>query len=547
MVSLRRSLPALAALAIVLAAFSPRDLWPPDEPRYGEVAREMVRTGDWIVPSLNGAPYAEKPPLYFWVAAAVSLPVGHVTTATARLAAALLAAGSIFLVWRLARRWFRDYPTATTAALVTAGTGLFVWNAPRAGLDLPLTFLVLLAVDRASAWWDGEGVADAAWAGLAWGGAVLAKGPVGLVAPVVVMAGGALASRRAPRWRDPGWWLAPLLMAGVGLLWLLPAVHAAGPGYEHRLLGQIGSRAFGSEEEHHVHTVLYYLLRAGPLLLPFTLHALLGIGRALRPSRLLPDRRFGAGGALAGSVGLLVILSLVATKREQYMIPLVPFGSMLAALAIHQEPSRLGRVADLLLVVTLGVLGVAALASPFVVAHVLPEGAVRAFSPPGARAVLAGVLVAIPFVIGAVVWRRSRSSPDRARAAAMSMVLGALALQLAFLPLLDPVKSYAEVGRAAEQNAGAGGVAYGRFGQPGNLLWSLRPREIQEITDPAEIAAALAPDAPKMAYVTEAQRWDELLAGLRRSDPRLADLLAAARVAWRDHTGNRPLLVLTNP
>ena len=92
-----RLLVLVAALACVVGALSARDLWAPDEPRYGQVAREMLASGDWLVPHVNGAPYAEKPPLYYWVAAALSAPGGRVTAITARLAAALLAAGAVWL------------------------------------------------------------------------------------------------------------------------------------------------------------------------------------------------------------------------------------------------------------------------------------------------------------------------------------------------------------------------------------------------------------------------------------------------------------------
>lgn len=52
-----------------LLALSIRPLWEPDEARYAEIAREMVSTGDWIVPHLNGVLYFEKPPLQYWLSA----------------------------------------------------------------------------------------------------------------------------------------------------------------------------------------------------------------------------------------------------------------------------------------------------------------------------------------------------------------------------------------------------------------------------------------------------------------------------------------------
>ncbi|MGQ9846759.1 MAG: ArnT family glycosyltransferase, partial [Bacteroidales bacterium] len=47
--------------------------------RYAEVAREMIRSGDWIVPHLNGEIYIDKPPLLFWLIALPSYIYGSVT------------------------------------------------------------------------------------------------------------------------------------------------------------------------------------------------------------------------------------------------------------------------------------------------------------------------------------------------------------------------------------------------------------------------------------------------------------------------------------
>src|SRR5580765_6865467 len=65
-----------------------RRLIHPDEGRYAEIAREMVTTGDWVTPRLNGLKYFEKPPLQYWATAAAYRAFG-IHEWTARLWPAL--------------------------------------------------------------------------------------------------------------------------------------------------------------------------------------------------------------------------------------------------------------------------------------------------------------------------------------------------------------------------------------------------------------------------------------------------------------------------
>src|SRR5512140_1932549 len=69
--SRRAIIALLLALALLwFAGIGQRALINPDEGRYAEIAREMVVTGDWLTPRLNGLKYFEKPPLQYWVTAA---------------------------------------------------------------------------------------------------------------------------------------------------------------------------------------------------------------------------------------------------------------------------------------------------------------------------------------------------------------------------------------------------------------------------------------------------------------------------------------------
>src|SRR5271154_1726342 len=61
-----------------------------DEPRYAQVAREMLARHDWITPVLGGEPWLEKPPLYYWQAMVAYRGAGGVSDAAARLPTAVL-------------------------------------------------------------------------------------------------------------------------------------------------------------------------------------------------------------------------------------------------------------------------------------------------------------------------------------------------------------------------------------------------------------------------------------------------------------------------
>ena len=62
----------LASLVLLPGVLSPRDFTISDEARYADVMRGMRDEGHWIVPYLNGSFYADKPPVFFWLARSFS-------------------------------------------------------------------------------------------------------------------------------------------------------------------------------------------------------------------------------------------------------------------------------------------------------------------------------------------------------------------------------------------------------------------------------------------------------------------------------------------
>jgi len=136
----------LAALALLLIAtgIGLRDPWPADEPRFALVARDMVATGEWLLPRVGGQPYADKPPLFFWLIAAC-LEVTRSLRVAFLLPSFFAGLGCVGLVYDLGRRlWNRE--TGFAAGLALLFTVQFVWQARQAQIDATLCFWTTLSL-----------------------------------------------------------------------------------------------------------------------------------------------------------------------------------------------------------------------------------------------------------------------------------------------------------------------------------------------------------------------------------------------------------------
>src|SRR6185369_4589718 len=114
----------LIALAFALAWFGNigyRKLVKADEGRYAEIPREMVASGDWLTPRLNGFKYFEKPALQYWATAAAFSVFGLHDWA-ARLWPALTGFLGVLLVWLIGNRAFGP-PVGLASAAVLASSG----------------------------------------------------------------------------------------------------------------------------------------------------------------------------------------------------------------------------------------------------------------------------------------------------------------------------------------------------------------------------------------------------------------------------------------
>lgn len=198
-----RATAVLLALVLALLVFrlGAVPLLGPDEPRYTRVAVEMHRAGEWVTPTLQGEPWLEKTPLFYWLAGAAFSALGE-TEAAARVPSVL---ATLVLVGATALVGARLYGAAAGLhAGFAAGTSLLVFAYGRAAsMDMLLAAAVTVAIGLAGLRvLDRAGPRAVAAAAASAGLATLAKGPLGLLLPVLVLGGHVAATREWRRLRE---------------------------------------------------------------------------------------------------------------------------------------------------------------------------------------------------------------------------------------------------------------------------------------------------------------------------------------------------------
>ena len=321
----------ILAAVIFLWFLGAHDLWAPDEPFFGEGAREMLIDGQWLVTHVNGVVNSHKPPLFFWLIALFSLPLGAVTEFTARLPSALAALGTLVLVMRLGRRWFGPRTAALAGSLLA--TSYMFWDKARwSQIDSLLCFLIWVALSAFADWRSGDAGGRRAGA-LFWCAAalaVLAKGPVGLLLPLGIVIVFLAVERDYGSLRRFAPFLGPVVFVLVTGSWAMAAT-LWGPA-DYSVIGALREHFVerGMHGMHHVQPFWYYSERLPLSLLPWT---------GLLPGALVVawrNRRHSEGLRLSmvAAVFVVVFFSISTEKRDLYVLPAFPAIALMMAVLV---------------------------------------------------------------------------------------------------------------------------------------------------------------------------------------------------------------------
>ena len=487
---------ALAALLFLWNAWA-YDLWAPDEPYFGEGAREMVADGQWAVPHVNGVVTTDKPPLFFWLIALFSLPAGRVTSLTARLPSALAMLAATALTIRLARR-FAGERAGPLAGLVFATTYL-VWDKGRsAQIDALLCVLVLGALSAFEAFRAGD-LAGRRAGLLFWGLAALAtlaKGPVGFLVPLGVVLVTLAFDRNLRSWRGFAPATGPALFLGIVGAWM--ALATIGGHGTYSVWGAFQKHVLDRAVHgmHHKQPFWYYAKVIPVQLIPWSAIAPAAIAAAWR-------RRDAADRMLLVWAGFVVLFfSVPVEKRDLYVLPAYPaFAILLARLVEGGERTlraRWATVPHAVLAAAMVGLGVMA---PILVPHVGDLNVARAV-PPSAVLALTGVLALQASMRGRLGHAVEMTALGTAAAYLFTATL--------VFPALDPIKSaraFAEEVRTVTSASRAEGhqvVAYDVGNLPDALAFYSGGVYTRVAAGPEVLAEHLAQD-PRVFAVTSVE------------------------------------------
>ena len=197
---------------------------------YVEIAWEMLRSGDWIVPRFNAVIFTEKPILSSWLVAASAKLAGGITPFVSRFPSALAAFGCVLLTLALGKRLL-GRRAALLAAFALSTNYAFAWEARTCMVDMVFTFFVTLTLYLLYRGFS-DGGHRGRWfipAYFAAGLAALTKGPLGVVFPALVSLVYLARQRRLKSLREMRIPWGILIVAGIQAAWYAPYLVRIGP------------------------------------------------------------------------------------------------------------------------------------------------------------------------------------------------------------------------------------------------------------------------------------------------------------------------------
>ncbi len=319
----------------------------------------MVQNGNWILPHLNGAVYAEKPPLFFWLVNLSTFFLGEDSEFANRLPSALAGLITIFLTFLFGERLFNTRVGFLSSSVL--GTCFFFPQISRwMMMDSLYTLFFLLSLFY---FYRGFGNDDRRrryylFAGLFMGLGVLTKGPTAYL-PLLIFVIFAFSQKGIKKFWNRDLLFGFLLSVAVIFLWLIPACWMGGEEYTQKILfGRTILRLVGSGRYFHPQSCFFYFIRFPVEFLPWTFFIPAAFVSAMRKRK---EKRKEILFLFIWFVVIFIFFTISKTKKDNYILPLYPAAAMFVGWLwdskISSNNEKKGVALSLLLLIFLFLIG----------------------------------------------------------------------------------------------------------------------------------------------------------------------------------------------
>jgi len=337
---------AIFSISIIFIGLGLRDPWPADEPRFAQIAREMVETGQWFFPMRGGELYPDKPPIFMWSIAVFYYLTGSLSFSFL-FPNALCSVITTFLVYDLGKRLWSPQ-IGWYAALILLLSLQFVLQAKSAQIDAMVCCWITIGcygLIRHILLEDGW-----AWFFLGcffMGIGVITKG-VGFL-PILMLIPYVIARFVSPQEKEIKggllWLSGIFVLLGATLLWFIPMVYIVEQSqnplfeqYRDNILFKQTTKRYANSW-HHIKPFWFYIVEVVPVFwLPISLLFPWLIKKWMKAIKQ-GDRRIIL--LLGWIVLLLVFFSVSPGKRGVYILPALPMLALISAPYIKDILSKL--------------------------------------------------------------------------------------------------------------------------------------------------------------------------------------------------------------
>lgn len=317
-------------------------LWDRDEPRYARATVEMIESGNWLVPTLNGKIWFDKPILIYWMMA-IPVKLFGPTEIACRFFAALGTSITCLLTFFIGKRLF-DARVGLWAEIISATTLLTVAIGSLAIVDGILLPLIVGQMAIMIRWYDSKiRVIDVIVVGVLMGLGMLAKGPGGIMPAIAMVPILWFSRKNFSNFIKAGVWLSIAVIIGavIFLTWAIPANNASNGLFVKNFIGErVFSWATTSLHGHGGNFFLFlpyyfpitiFCFFPWVMFLPGAISVLKGGRMGDRKSQII---------LTAWGISIFILITLMKTKLPHYALFIWPVFSIATAAVVFTDKDK---------------------------------------------------------------------------------------------------------------------------------------------------------------------------------------------------------------